>query len=216
MDLEGEAELGPEGDLVAAMVSSVVTRTITRAIEAGAYDLYSLRQTRILVDLADMIAEYAGKENSKFRATLTAILTAFVEEIDELRDMVAKAMAPDAIPPPAFDPASRSALSSFVHRQLKLASTILAWRRFASIETTGLVNRILKEILQPCLTRSWESGGQEAAAKVRRRRFNRSSFEGNADTCEQVVQTIPANIVSAEMSAFLNQGPSAAFSAGRR
>lgn len=167
MDIDGEAELGPEGDLVAAMVSSVVTRNITRAIEAGAYDLYSLRQTRILVDLADMIAEYAGKENSKFRATLTAILTAFVNEINEMRDLVRSASERDAVPPPAFDPASRTALSSFVNRQLKLTSTILAWRRFAPMETTGLVNRVLQEVLRPGLTTAWDSGGQDAANKVR-------------------------------------------------
>ncbi len=61
MDLEEEPPLGPEGDLVAQMVSDAVVPLLTKAFDAGAYDVYSAAQTRRAVDLADVVAELTAK-----------------------------------------------------------------------------------------------------------------------------------------------------------
>jgi GC-rich sequence DNA-binding factor len=62
-----EPELGPDGDLLPPMVSAVVIPNIVKAFESGAYDVYSARQTRRVVDLVDLVSVYTGKDNAKFR-----------------------------------------------------------------------------------------------------------------------------------------------------
>lgn len=71
-DHEDEGEeppLGPDGDLVPAMVSSAVTVLVTKYIEAGGYDIYSSVQTRRLTDLVDLIGELTGKESGKYKVS---------------------------------------------------------------------------------------------------------------------------------------------------
>jgi GC-rich sequence DNA-binding factor len=62
-----EPPLAPEGDMAAAMVASLVTRLVERAITAGEYDVYSAGQTRRLGDLVDLISDYTGKEGQKYK-----------------------------------------------------------------------------------------------------------------------------------------------------
>lgn len=62
-----EPPLAPEGDMAAAMVSGAVTRLVINAVEAGEYDPYSLKQTRRLVDLVDLVSDYTGKEGGKYK-----------------------------------------------------------------------------------------------------------------------------------------------------
>jgi GC-rich sequence DNA-binding factor len=71
MDVDEEPPLGPDGDLVAQMVSDAVVPLLTRAFEAGAYDPYSAKQTRKAVDLADVVAELTGKDSRKFSVSPT-------------------------------------------------------------------------------------------------------------------------------------------------
>lgn len=66
MDVEDEPPLGPDGDLVAAMVDRAVVPALIKAYEAGAYDPYSAAQTRRAIDLADVVAELMGKDSRKF------------------------------------------------------------------------------------------------------------------------------------------------------
>lgn len=69
MDVSDDEEppLAPEGDMAAAMVASLVTRLVERAITAGEYDVYSAGQTRRLGDLVDLISDYTGKEGQKYK-----------------------------------------------------------------------------------------------------------------------------------------------------
>lgn len=69
MDMSDDEEppLAPEGDMAAAMVASLVTRLVERAISAGEYDVYSAGQTRRLGDLVDLISDYTGKEGQKYK-----------------------------------------------------------------------------------------------------------------------------------------------------
>lgn len=67
IDDDEEAELGSDGDLVAAIVSSSVTPLVVKALESGSYDPYSIKQTRKAVDLADVISELTGRDSVKFK-----------------------------------------------------------------------------------------------------------------------------------------------------
>ncbi|KGB78044.2 GC-rich sequence DNA-binding factor [Cryptococcus deuterogattii R265] len=165
-DLDEEPPLSPEGDLVASMVSTAVVPLLTKIFEAGAYDPYSAPQTRRAVDLTDVVADLTSKDSRKFVALLKAILAVFHSHLLELSSAIIAVTAPDAIPPPAFNPASRSALSRFIHRRIKLLKNILMWKREAPQEVRGLVVRLVGEILRPVLSRTWESGGKELAQDV--------------------------------------------------
>lgn len=166
MDIEEEPAVGLEGDLVTAMVSSTVTKNINAAIQAGAYDIYSLRQTRILVDLLDMVTEYTGKQNSKTKTILGTILSSFVNEIESQAKTVQESIHPNSIPPPDFDPSTRSAVATYTNKRIKLIKNILAWKRFAPSEVVVLANKTINEVISPALNRSWNNGGKEAAMKV--------------------------------------------------
>ena len=75
-DDDEEPPLAPEGDMAAAMVASLVSRLVERAVVAGEYDIYSLRQTRRLGDLVDLISGYTEKEGQKYKASLATLFLA--------------------------------------------------------------------------------------------------------------------------------------------
>lgn len=72
-DDDEEPPLAPEGDMAAAMVASLVSRLVERAVVAGEYDIYSLRQTGRLGDLVDLISGYTEKEGQKYKVSLRRI-----------------------------------------------------------------------------------------------------------------------------------------------
>lgn len=71
MDLDDEPPLGPDGDLVAQMISDAVVPLLIKAFENGAYDPYSAQQTRRAVDLLEVIQELAGQDSRKFTVSLS-------------------------------------------------------------------------------------------------------------------------------------------------
>lgn len=66
MDMDEEPPLGPEGDLIPEMISRAVVPLLIKAFDNGAYDPYSVAQTRRAVDLADVVSELMGKDSRKF------------------------------------------------------------------------------------------------------------------------------------------------------
>ncbi|WRT69477.1 uncharacterized protein IL334_006463 [Kwoniella shivajii] len=166
MDLDDEPPLGPDGDLVASMVSSAVVPLLTKAFEAGVYDPYSAAQTRRAVDLVDVVREMMGKDSRKYTALLKAVLGVYHEHLLNLSSTIASITAPNAIPPPGFDPASRPAMERFVARRIKLIKHMAQWRREAPQETRELVIRLVGEVLRPVIGKAWDGGGREMAAKV--------------------------------------------------
>ncbi|WVQ79421.1 hypothetical protein IAT38_001518 [Cryptococcus sp. DSM 104549] len=166
MDMDEEPPLGPDGDLVASMVSTAVVPLLTKAFEAGAYDPYSAPQTRRAVDLMDVVAELAGKDSRKFTTLLKAILLVFHNHLISLSTTIASVTVASALPPPAFDPASRPAMERYVRRRIKLLKNMLLWKREAPQEIRELVIRLVGEVLRPVLGRTWEGGGKEMAAQV--------------------------------------------------
>lgn len=166
MDVEEEQPLGIDGDLVSSMVSTAVVPFLTKSFDSGSYDPYSASQTRRAIDLADLIADLTGKDSRKFTALLKSVLAIYHNHLLSLSETISKVTGQDAIPPPAFDPASRFAMERYVKRRIKLLKNILLWRRQASSEVGELITRLVSEVLRPVLGRCWGGGGREMAHKV--------------------------------------------------
>ena len=64
-----EPELGSDGDLVSAMISTAIIPRISKMIEGGAFDPYSAKSTRTLVDLAEQIELSVVRDNLKFQVS---------------------------------------------------------------------------------------------------------------------------------------------------
>ena len=62
-----DRELGPDGDLVASMVSTAVIPMICKVIEGGALDVYSQKHILRMVDLAEEIEASLDPGNIKFQ-----------------------------------------------------------------------------------------------------------------------------------------------------
>lgn len=69
VDDDDEPELGPDGDLVSAMISTSVVPRLCQVIRGGGFDPYSTRHLRVLIDLAEQIEASANKD--KFEVSLT-------------------------------------------------------------------------------------------------------------------------------------------------
>lgn len=64
MDTEGG--LGPDGDLVSAMISTAIIPRIAKILEKGALDPYSAKNIRRLIDLCEEIEISVPRDNLKF------------------------------------------------------------------------------------------------------------------------------------------------------
>ena len=60
--------LGPDGDLVSAMISSSVVPRLYKIIRGGGYDVYSSKHMRSLIDLAEQVEASATPD--KFEVCL--------------------------------------------------------------------------------------------------------------------------------------------------
>jgi len=64
---EEEPPLGPDGDLVSAILSTVALPRLGKLIEGGAFDPYSSKDIRRLVDLGEEIEISVEKNHHKFQ-----------------------------------------------------------------------------------------------------------------------------------------------------
>jgi GC-rich sequence DNA-binding factor len=69
-DDDEEGELGPEGDLAAAMVGTAVVPRVVTMLEAGAFDPYSARHVRKLVDFGEQVEIAVERSGPKFQVSL--------------------------------------------------------------------------------------------------------------------------------------------------
>lgn len=66
-DDDDEPELGPDGDLVSAMISTAIIPRLCKMIESGAFDAYSAKSVRRIVDLAEQVEASVERSNQKFQ-----------------------------------------------------------------------------------------------------------------------------------------------------
>lgn len=65
-DDEEESPLGPDGDLVASMITTTVIPRICALIAGGAFDPYSMKDVRKVIDLAEQIEMSVARGETKF------------------------------------------------------------------------------------------------------------------------------------------------------
>ena len=94
------------------------------------------------------------------------MLDVFSTHISSLSTTISATQHADVTPPPAFDPATRTATLRFIRRRIKLLRNILLWRRQAPNEVRALIERILGEVLVPVMSKAWDSGAREMSGQV--------------------------------------------------
>ncbi|KAL1950433.1 hypothetical protein VTO73DRAFT_5557 [Trametes versicolor] len=164
-DDEDEPELGPDGDLVSAMISTALIPRICRIIESGALDAYSATDVRRLVDLTEQVEASVDRQSLKFEMLLKAVYTIFNEAVTATETELALFVA---LNQPRFDPAAIPARRRFLARRHKLLRNLLQWRRYAG-DRYGLGNlatRLVAGSMLPVAETGWEVGGEEIMRKV--------------------------------------------------
>lgn len=163
----GEGELGPDGDLVASMISTTVIPRIVAVLASGAFDVYSGRHVRRVVDLAEEVEASVDEGNAKLQILLKTITWAFESAIGSTETLLAKHKAVrHALS--SFDPEAIPARRRFLNGQIKLLRNLVRWRKHTR-ERYG-VDLLVKRIVGTCILDvaegGWEVGGEEIARKA--------------------------------------------------
>ena len=64
---EDEPELGPDGDLVSAMLSTAIVPRVCKLVEGGGLDPYSAKGIRMIIDLTEQIEASVENDSLKFQ-----------------------------------------------------------------------------------------------------------------------------------------------------
>ncbi|KAL7280100.1 hypothetical protein ACG7TL_006515 [Trametes sanguinea] len=165
-DDEDEPELGPDGDLVSAMITTALIPRFCRLLESGALDAYSASDVRRLIDLAEqMEASGVERQSLKFELVLKAVHTVFAAAVAATETSLAPFLE---LNQPRFDPAAIPARRRFLTRRYKLLRNLLQWRRYAG-DRYGLgvlATRLVTSSMLPVAETGWEVGGEEIMRKV--------------------------------------------------
>ncbi|KAF8171926.1 nineteen complex-related protein 2-domain-containing protein [Mycena galopus ATCC 62051] len=142
-------ELGPDGDLVASMISTAVIPRICKLVEGGVLDAYSDAHVRRIVDLSEEVEASVEPGNAKFLVLLKTVLAVFEAAIADSTTLVEKyKLASSAGAAAAFDPASIPARTRFLNRRTKLLRNLIKWRKYTgerfSIDKT--ISRLVESI----------------------------------------------------------------------
>ena len=163
MDDDMEPELGPDGDLVSAMISTFIPR-LCNILKNGAFDCYSAKHIRILVDFAEQVEASSSQE--KFEMFLQAVYSKFRESIDGAISAVKPYL--EAGGSAKFNPDSVPARRRLLTRRYKLLSNLVRWRKHTG-EKFGageMMTRLIVECELPVARTGWEVGGEEIVQKV--------------------------------------------------
>ncbi|KAJ7432756.1 nineteen complex-related protein 2-domain-containing protein [Mycena galericulata] len=151
-------ELGPDGDLVASMVSTAIIPRICKLIEGGAFDAYSDFDVRRMVDFAEEVEASVEPGNAKFLILLKSVLTVFRAAISENEKTVENIKSAKAAA--AFDPASIPARSRFLNRRIKLLRNLVKWRKYSG-ERFGIgdtISRLVDGSISDIARGGWDGG----------------------------------------------------------
>jgi GC-rich sequence DNA-binding factor len=67
-----ESEIGPGGDMVSSMISQAVIPRLCKIIENGAFDPYSMRHIRRMIDIAEQVEASVEQEGIRFQVCQTS------------------------------------------------------------------------------------------------------------------------------------------------
>ncbi|OBZ68654.1 GC-rich sequence DNA-binding factor 2 [Grifola frondosa] len=160
-----EPEMGPDGDLLSAMISTAVIPRICKVLESGGFDPYSAKEVKNLVDLAEQIEVSVGKDTAKFEALLKSAFTVFQAAVRVTDGLIPRYLS---LNKPRFDPEAIPARRRFLMRRYKLLRNIIQWRKYSG-EKFGigsLVTELVSGCMLPVAESGWEVGGGDCMRKV--------------------------------------------------
>lgn len=182
-----EPELGPDGDLASAMVSTAIVGRMCKLFDAGALNPYSTSHVRRVVDVVESVEAALLSDNAKFHVRppssalthadalveqmlMKSVVNAFREAVTSTALLVRQCVDGN-VRPPAFDPQAPPARRRFLARRLKLLRNLVRWRKYSG-ERFGvgeLVTQLLRDCMLPIAESGWEVGGEDIMRKVSRR-----------------------------------------------
>jgi GC-rich sequence DNA-binding factor len=167
------------------MISTAIIPKIMAVLANAAFDVYSGRHVRRIVDLAEEVEASVEDGNAKLHVRalkipvhrlirwasqilLKTITTAFETAITNTESLLVMHKAIHR-GPSSFDPEAIPARRRFLARQVKLLTNLLRWRKHTR-ERYG-VDSLVKSLVGRCILDiaegGWEVGGEEIAGKVR-------------------------------------------------
>ncbi|KAI0304447.1 GCFC-domain-containing protein [Multifurca ochricompacta] len=162
---EEEPQLGPDGDLVSAVISTVVIPRLSKLIEGGALDPFSSNDTRRAVDLTEEIEVSVERNNHRFQILWKIIYGIFQDAVNDMMSCQDPFLAQDK---PPFHPEAISARRRLLARQGKLMTNILQWRRHTNsmFGIDEIVKSLLVNCMLPVAKTGWEVGGEVCIRRV--------------------------------------------------
>ncbi|KZT09212.1 uncharacterized protein LAESUDRAFT_810841 [Laetiporus sulphureus 93-53] len=164
-DEDEEPELGPDGDLVSAMISTAVIPRLCKLLEGGGFDPYSATELRKLTNLAEQVEASVEKDSLKFEMMLKSVFNVFQAAVTSTHSLITTYLA---LNKPRFDPEAIPARRRFLARRYKLLRNILQWRKYTG-ERFGigqLAKTLIDNDMQPVAEGGWEVGGEDYMRKV--------------------------------------------------
>lgn len=180
---DDEQELGPDGDLVSAMISTALVPRLCKIVEGGAFDPYSSRSLRRMVDLAEQVEASIEKEGQKFQVSvvvnehfgvgaddlqqmlLKAVYTVFINEVSTIESILAPYLM---LNNPPFNPESIPSRTRFLARRIKFLRNVVRWRKYTGdrFGIGELATRFVIRCIVPVADSGWDVGGAESTQKV--------------------------------------------------
>ncbi|KAF8442882.1 nineteen complex-related protein 2-domain-containing protein, partial [Boletus edulis BED1] len=160
-----EPELGPDGDIVSAMISTAVAPRLCKMLEAGALDPYSARDVRRMIDLAEQVEASIGMDSNKFQMILKSVHAVFDGAACNAEDRFLPFIK---LNHPPFDPEAAPARQRLLSRVIKLLENMLRWRKYAGDKHAvgKLCTRLVNECVLPIAESGWEVGGERKVHQV--------------------------------------------------
>ncbi|KAH9080570.1 GCFC-domain-containing protein [Lactarius deliciosus] len=164
---EEEPQLGPDGDLVSAIVSTTVLPRLSKLVEGGAFDPYSSKNIRRLLHLIEEIEVSVEKNHHRFQVLFNTVLIVFQDAVNDLTSLQEPFLATDSAP---FHPGAIAARSRLLAHQEKLMSNILRWRKYSNLlfGIDEVARNLLVNCILPIAKTGWEVGGQEHVHRISR------------------------------------------------
>ncbi|KAF7298985.1 GC-rich sequence DNA-binding factor-like protein [Mycena indigotica] len=162
-------DLGPDGDLVASMISTAVIPRICKLLEGGSLDVYSDAEIRRVVDLVEELEASVEPGNAKFLVLLQTVYKSFQTAISEVDELVSTSKARSAgVGAAPFDPASIPARTRYLNRRIKLLRNLVRWRKYSGAKRFGIEETVQKlaNTIRELAEGAWD-GGQSYMEQVR-------------------------------------------------
>ncbi|KAG6334692.1 hypothetical protein ID866_4391 [Astraeus odoratus] len=164
-DRDEEPEPSPDGDLVSAMISTVVVPRICKMVESGALDPYSTPHIRRLIDIAEQVEASIGSDHHKYLMILRSVHTVFNDAVTAAETFLSPFTQFNH---PHFEPEGIAARNRLLNRASKLLDMMLRWRKYTG-EKLGageLCVRFLRNYVLPIARSGWEIGGEDKARQM--------------------------------------------------